>query len=265
MRLFKTLQIFLTELAMLVVGGLAAFVIGMLLAAISSLAGTGIAVAAFWIGLWSSAAALFVLNRKALRWRAAYEAEGYRLRKIERQAHPRRARIKGRVGRIAIWLPSAIACFVLFFFPIASHVLFSSSRCLPRYRVPLPWTVTVFSWSLSPGLEVAEAFIGRSRITDFRNLESAFSSRIGFLVRTDGLEERHPAWEVPSQAISRDVQAGDLHFVCWQYPTRGMGFWWARCDAVTDFKRPGLDASFFGRESDLGLFYRIVGNIRPRD
>ena len=113
-----------------------------------------------------------------------------------------------------------MAAFVLFFFPIASHLMFPTSHYLRHYRIPIPWTVTVLSLSsLAPGIECIQALVGSNGITRLGDPESVFSSSMSFFSRTDVETFGYNPQRLAPQALRRDFQARDLTLSCWQYQT----------------------------------------------
>ncbi len=96
----------------------------------------------FWFGSSLTVVEFFLFRRRTRPWKIEYDAVAFELNRAERRLHPRRARYKRIIGRTLLWAPSAVAAFVLLFFPVVSHLVHPSSRYLLRYRIPIPWTFT---------------------------------------------------------------------------------------------------------------------------
>ena len=125
------LGFFLTIAAAVISGG----VLGSTAAELALGAGFGLA---FLVFKW--------FRRKHRSWKIEYDATGYQLEQLERKLHPTRAKYKRILYRAVVCAPGALAAFVLFFLPLASHLLYPRSQYLRYYRVPIPWTATVFSF-----------------------------------------------------------------------------------------------------------------------
>ncbi len=220
-------------------------------------------------------------RRKTQAWKIEYDATNYPFEKAERKLYPRRAKLKRVFFRTAIWLPSAIAALVVFFFPIASHLACPNSHYLRHYRVPIPWTATVLP-QYQRGSDLVEALVSRSgkgrfAVTTFWDPETALLSSMRFWERTDvdsstpdyaGLAVRDAA----TQVIRRDFGMGDLVVSCRQYvPRRNMfrmevgTMWRVDCQTPATVRQPSFHASIYGREGDIPGFYKVIEGVRPVD
>ncbi len=122
---------------------------------------------AFGSGLLLTSVVCLVIRRKVGPWKATDDLTTWVRLKAVGQLHPARMRYKRSAKRVALWLPSLIAGTVLFFFPVATHLIHPSSRYVRHYRIPIPWTFTTAS---SPGppsdysfVDVFAATTGRGR------------------------------------------------------------------------------------------------------
>lgn len=271
----------------------------------AALAGTIAGVAATWFdSRWNNAAAPVVLfgfltglvltglgfaamRRKTRRWEIEWDAAAWVLSRAERRLHPARARCKRIARRILVWAPSAIAAGVLFFLPVATHVVHPGSRYLRHYRVPIPWNVTVFS-SASPrfgcGWIVALASSsgkGRYGVTPFWIWKSEqLSSEMLFEARrpeADAFEfngkRAVPRRRRAAQESQREFQLGGVGFTCrqsvnqdhygaWIGGSGGEPLWWnVECVTPVGVRERNLHAWFVGREEDVPVFYKIIEGV----
>ncbi len=263
MRTLKRFSTLLSEVGVFLLGLIGSEALAFLAGVMSG--SSNVAGAAFYAGFLMSGLGLFLYRRKTRAWKISYDAEGYLISKAERESYPVRAKLKRLLGRTLIWAPSAIAAFVLFFFPVASHLLFPTSHSLPQFHVPIPWSATVFG-SPYRGLYWIQAYVGSTDIAGIG--DHTFSSLMSFSTRTE-IETidygfgRDPVWMGGPHSARRDFRIGDLVLSCWQYPARRKPLWAVECQTPASVKNRNLYASFFGQQSDLSIFYHVVEGIRP--
>jgi hypothetical protein len=235
----------------------------------------------FYFGLFLTLVEFFRLRRRTRPWKIKYDAVGFEIGQAERRMHPSRARFKRIVGRTLLWLPSAIAVFVLFFFPVATHAFHPRSQYLTHYRIPIPWTFTVLP---GPGLEWVCALFndrdnGRFGLTHFWAAGELSSQMIFQSIdpRADTFEFNHKMNELhrggAAQVLRRDFQLDDVALTCWQFlprHNRVFDLWAARvhiweisCETPVDEHRRDLYASFWGSENDMPAFYKIIEGVTP--
>lgn len=293
-RPLKRLLVFLSELGLLFVG-LALSVLAMVY--FNSLDPDSLFVpVAFVVGVILTITGFFFLRRYTRKWKIRYDAAGWVLSEAARKLHPARVRFKRRLRKTLIWIPSACAAFVLFFFPIATHLVRARSHYLAHYRVPVPWTFAVFSWPESvPEYSYATAIgsgsgAGRFGVTPF---EHAFgiapygytTSRLSMMI-FGSLEPDSPYFEFnhreneqersrAGQLSERGFRLGAIFVSCWQYiPEKRMGLWgqqaystgeyWEiHCETPVDVRQGNFYAAFYGRREDRALFYAVVANVTP--
>jgi hypothetical protein len=216
----------------------------------------------------------FVLWRRKTRpWKIQYDAAGFALMNAERTLHPVRARYSRLARLILVWLPTVLAAFVLFFLPVASHLVHPSSQYFKHFRIPIPWTT--FMTFASPGdasdfgwVTVIASSRGRGRlgITPFRIAPVWREERLSIMTLTVT-----PKSSMPGTRVNADLAAT---FTCeqfrfgpsapWLFRLLGSGsVWEARCQARQPVYQQDLYADFVGCEEDLAIFYRIVRGIRP--
>ena len=229
----------------------------------------------FFSGLAVSILALLAVRRKTQPWKLKYDAVGWALDQAERKLHPTRAKYKRRVRRVLVWVPTIIAAAVLFFLPVATHVVYPRSRYLRHYQVPIPWNVAVFSWPTPlAGSSYVEAFassgkcrFGLAPFWDSRQMSSEII--FGNIdPAADTFESNYRYFGSGSAgATRRDFRLGGVGFTCWQYPAyrNWTGALWLSIHCLTpvDVRQYNLYASFDGREEDVPLFYRILEGVKP--
>jgi len=268
------------------------FVIGTVLAvAIAALVDPRFAIFAFVIGLVVTAASLIVIRRKTRRFKIQYDAANWTASRPFRQLHPKRAKYLHMLRRCLIWFPTACAAFVLFFFPVASHIVHPRSHFLRHYRVPIPWNFMVFSSSPGPPEEysVVNALAsstgkGRFGITPFWDREYMPSLMVFGSVGPNGsFEINHMSAESrrkgAAQLTKRDFQLGRFNLSCWQYLSHqnwanrvwlGHSYddrplWEIACETPVDVRDRDFYALFYGRSKDIPAFYNVLQNITSSD
>lgn len=260
MRPPKRPLVFLSEIGVLVLGFVVSAAIA-ILAAVQLDPETTFAALVFYAGLLLTVVCFFLLRRKTRPWKIEHDAAAYQLEKAERDLHPVRFRYKRVLSRAAIWLPSALAALVVFFFPIASHLACPNSHYYRHYRVPIPWTATVISpggMGLGGDMPVIAFVHSRSAgtfgITPFWYNRSRFTSYFEF---SRGWRRRGISWD------------GDMALGCSQHelPSRpflerelGVGpLWEVVCYAGPPTEN--LHARFIGQWSDIAIFYKVVRGV----
>ena len=83
----------------------------------------------------------FAIRAKSSKWKIRQEAARWLLERSRQNLHPNRGKRSRTIRRLLIWLPSVCATLVVIFYPLASHVLYTSA--LKPYRVAIPWTWTI--------------------------------------------------------------------------------------------------------------------------
>jgi hypothetical protein len=298
MRPIKTLLFFACKAGVLLVGFIfslfLAAALGFALAADQYGVSTVGFFAGFVAGLFLTAGALLLLRRKT--WsEVEYDKSAWVRRQTERKSHPVRTRYKRIATRILVWVPSAIAALVLFFFPVATHFVHPGSRYLEHYRFRIPWTYTVFpsdgwGWDLASiirlagaayydGFDVVISSSGRGRfgvtpflVPPFWNRQQPISD-VTFgsvpnaaVLQTEWFKERYgTATEI------RGFRLGGIELTCWQYrsPYRSENWpynalvWHVYCATPVSAGPHSFDATFDGRDEDLGSFYQIIEGVTP--
>ena len=183
--------------------------------------------------------------------------------------------------RILVWIPSAIAVLVAFFFPIATHVSHPSSRYLDHYRIPIPWNFAVFPLSDSGFVERSVIVFAGASGTARLGMTTSYAItywgeplNLSYMVfGTDS------AADVPQQMLglsygttlvaSKEFRLAENTFTCRRLSLKsGIAIdptiaWKVVCRTPPAIREGNLHASFVGREEDLPTFYRIIEGITP--
>jgi hypothetical protein len=189
--------------------------------------------------------------------------------------------------RVLVWAPSAITAGVLFFLPVATHVVHPGSHYLRHYRVPIPWSTFVLSSSSGPfGYGYAVAFNssgGKARfgLMPFWESEQLSSEMVFESIEPDGQlpdfshENAAPGRAGAVQESRREFQLGGVAFTCRQQVDRHYyGYWigpasseplqwYIRCGTPVDMRERNLYAWFVGRKEDVPVFYKIIEGVKP--
>jgi hypothetical protein len=242
-------------------------------------------------GLVVTAVSLIVVRRKTRRFKIEYDAANWMASRSYRKLHPTQARYLHLLRRCLIWFPTLCAVFVLFFFPVASHIVHPRSRFLRHYRVPIPWNFMVFS--SSPGLPEEYSVVnalasssgkGRFGITPFWDQEYVPSLMVFGSVGPNGsFETNHLASESrrngAAQLSKRIFQLRRADLTCWQYlspQSRAARFWLGHsyddrplweiaCETQVDVHDRDFYALFYGRWEDIPAFYNVLQNLTSTD
>lgn len=280
MRKLKRLLLPLIEVGVLGLGFVVSIALG---AFVHELIGLGFF--AFCSGLLVTSVGFLMILRRHRTARFEYDVVGWEIARADRKVHPRCDRVKKVVWRILVWVPSAVAALVLFFFPVASHLLHPSSRYLRHYRIPIPWTVTILSPvfsqpELAPESNLVEAFVSNSAwgqfgVTPFWG-RKGLSSTMGFMsVNPHGRVgyNNQPTLAIRRGAADvtrREFQLGNVTVACWQYVLRHRpgypyrtGPWEVSCSTSEDVHEFNLRAWFYGEDSDLPIFYKTIEGVAP--
>jgi hypothetical protein len=245
--------VFLSEAGVLLLGFAASGVIGFIVE--SAFRKDVVDALAVYFGFLLSVLGLFLYRGRTRSWKIAYDVEGYRLREAERRLHPAGTRAKRVIGRSLVWIPSLMAAFVFFFFPVASHLTCPTAHYLRHYKIPIPLTATVLrlDW-LAQGIDGVIALMDGRGIKDFGS-SMTFGGGHDETVDYQDQAKRERA----TQVGRRDLQAGKLKLSCWQW--FAWSDWRIYCQTASVPGDRSLDASFFGKESNIPIFYRVVEGI----
>jgi hypothetical protein len=259
MRRVKRVILFVAQGGVLVVGPVAALALGVL---VDNIRGD-LAALAFLVGLIATLAGFVLLVLRNTARRMEYDAADYPIEKANCRLHPRRERWKRAAKKIAMWAPSAIAAFVLFYFPQATHVLHPWATNLGPYSVPVPWRFVVLPVPYAQNAIWVFATKGKQRRFGITWIWVAgpFSAEMDFA----SIEEEHSAWPhaVPPGVAAREFDVGGVVLACRESvnPRRKAGRI-VNCGTPSEARQWNLNATFFGAESDLAEFYGIMRGVR---
>jgi hypothetical protein len=204
---------------------------------------------------------LFRLRKKHRPAKILYSAAKYDRSRALAKSFPRRAAWIKLVTRLTVSLPSALAAFVLFFFPMASHVFQPGGTHLGFYWVPIPWNIIILSGRVYGDAHAAMAYtsveenpLGLTR----HILSNRFSAGMDFIARA-----AVPANEPLFRRVlpTREFRLGMQILACWDSPIHYRSLREIHCDT----SGPGqlsLHASFLGAPNRVPVFYRILSRIR---
>jgi hypothetical protein len=287
MRKIRRFLLFASEIGIVVLGSVSSFALAAVVGYFDSRA-ISLALTALFSGLFVTVAMFLLIRRKHRPWEIEYDAVGRALSRTERTLHPRHARYKRTLHRTLLWVPSAIAASVLFFLPVVTHMMHPRSQYLRHFRIPIPWTFTVFS-PLGPPAEyswvnavVSSGGKGRFGVTPFWDRAQAFSlMNFGSIQpNADTFEFNHEMRQARrggvTQVLSREFRLGQIPLLCWQYvsPSRkgvplsnllyAKGpYWEITCETPIDVHQQNFYASFDGREEDIPAFYKVIEGVTP--
>jgi len=230
-----------------------------------------------WIGLLLACCTFTVvqINWATRRWRIPHDALRYSLQQEERRLHSTRSMPRRVIKRVLLGMPSVLAAFVFFFYPLVTHLVYPGALRVAGNRVQVPWTSTILAYDTDE-LDVVVG-VGWKRKLGYRPFPVLRRHQwIGSLI-----EIRPNQWTtIPSKEraeraasgpiVRRDVEAAGATVVCWQYPRRYGEFmlntglkWGVECESSDGDRKPGFQASFIGPEEGLSVFYQMIEGIQP--
>jgi hypothetical protein len=277
LRLLKKFFLFATELVFLFFG----FIFSMGFAGYLDSLGSKFASVAFLLGFSLTGAALVWFRRKTGKWTITADATAWLAHRSWRHLHPRRAEYLHILQRSFLWFPSLCSALVLFFLPVASHILYPGTHLVPHYRlsVPLNWLVIK-----SPGdIEVRTLFsnqgAARCGFTPIWFNHSMPSGAI-FITSDPGSSA---GWSRPESELAsghtthlavRHFQLGMITATCYEYrytynnaasPSSSSIFtppvlWESLCSTQPNGVDYNLRVSFLGHREDLPAFYELLNS-----
>ena len=184
---------------------------------------------------------------------------------------------------ILVWIPCLAAGWVLFFFPVTTHLVHPGSQFLQHYRVPIPWNFMVVPvpgpLKDSSGYHVIGSRTGMGRfglspthflLPPFYVLREKHLSLMTFLnypfYSLEATVDDAKSRGVDLQVLSRKFSVGTSELTCWQfrpYSHPDAAGWSVFCRTTANIPRNDFSATFDGREEELNTFYEIVAGIRP--
>jgi hypothetical protein len=177
-----------------------------------------------------------------------------------------------------------VAAGVLFFFPIATHLIHPGPRYVGYYRVPIQWTFAVLP-SLDPASYPNAVFVfgtttgnGRLGMTAFTyslywgKPEPVALMIFGAEPKSEDANRHLELFSVPgaTDTIVRTFSFRSVTVTCLQYRTRRWGdIWpyitdgWSADCTTPPTEHHNFYAHFGGREEELDAFFQIVEHVVP--
>lgn len=278
LRLFKKFLLFVSELAFLFFGF--AFAVG-LTGYLDSVGIKFVPVAFLLIFVLILAAPIW-FRRKAGNWTVAADATAWLAHRSWRRLHPRLAKYLRMLYRCVLCVPSLCAALVLFFLPVASHLLYSGTHLIPHYSVstPLNWLIIKSRGHIFVSTFFSNEGAARDGFTPIWFNHSTPSSG-DFMTSDPG----HPEgwWRPESELASgltthlavRKFQLGMIAATCYEYRHSYTNtasssniytppiLWESLCSTQSNGVDYNLRAAFFGRREDLPAFYDLLNSATP--
>ena len=277
MRLFKRFFLFAAELVFLFFG----FMFSMGLAVYPGSLGYKFAPVAFLLGFYAVCTALVWFRRKTGKWTIA--ADAWLAHRSWRLLHPCRARYLQILRCSFLWFPSICSALVLFFLPVASHILYSGTGLVPHYRcsTSLNWLIIKSHGDVAVWTFFSNQGAARYGFTPIWFNHSMPSSAIFFTsdpASSDGW--RRPESELAAGHTThlavRPFQLGMITATCCEYrntynnaggPSPGIlsppVLWGSLCSTKLNGVAYNLRTSFLGQREDLPAFYDLLNSATP--
>jgi hypothetical protein len=273
MRPMKRLLVFISELGILIVGIILSFAISLWIAFSNDCRSEcPLAEAVLGGGVILTIGGFILRRRKTRPWKIQYDAAGFLLMQAERKLNPARIRHRRLARLVLVCVPAILATFVMFFLPVATHLVHPGPRYFKHYQVAIPWNFPVFLWQWDGGdsgyVTVIAATRGRGRfgITPFRVVPFWLEDRLSIMTLSVGGKTAMPGTTAhPNLGISFECYQSDFRpGAPWLFRLLGSGaVWEANCEARQPIYQQDLYAHFVGCEEDLAAFYKIVKSVRP--
>jgi hypothetical protein len=231
---------------------------------------------AFFLGSVASIFLFFWLRKRSYKFKLEREATFFLAARRAAALYPRRTKYFQRIRRRVLWLPSACAFFVLFFFPQATHVAHPGAHRLVHNQVHIPWKWSIILVFETPtdnssgvytimNTDAPWPFGNKSLWSNTARISGAtFSS----LKATEVLERRHyrALWpqDRKTMASSLEFNSQGITLSCLRYLRRPNGDdWIVECETTSPLQERNFQANFLGAAEDIPAFYKIVQNVAP--
>lgn len=224
-------------------------------------------------------ASLLVFRRKTQKWEIKSDAASWMAGRSWRRLHPRPARNLRILNRCLLWLPSICAAFVLFFLPVASHLIYPRGHLVSRYRFPAP-----LNWAIMKSrgeCSIAWVFFSNESAARYGFtpiwFNHSFPSSATFGTTSPASPYRW--WRPEREAVSghtthiakSEFKIGAVDMNCWEYrdvyhyglgdstnPSDSGVFWQLLCSTEPNGRDFNLHASFLGHKEDIPDFYKVL-------
>lgn len=227
------------------------------------------------VGLTLTITSLVLVRRRTRKWKIASDAAAFTANRFFRTAHPRRAKYLRTMRRLLLVLPTAWAALVLFFFPVASHIVYPGTHLVPHYRIPTP-----INWTLIRSVGEARYpmtwtfFSGKgSRRFGLMPFWSERSALSGAIFGTSSPEDEYRWWRPGTEtAVAKtSFKMGTIEIECGEYQRHFSStvdpplLWEVLCSTHPDHRHFNLHAAFLGHKEDMASFYRVLHEGIPID
>jgi len=221
-------------------------------------------------------------RRRTAKWTARSDADAWLAHRSWQRLNPDVARNLLLLRKSLLVFPSLCAAFVLFFLPVASHIMVSSRRLVSHYSfsTPLNWLIVKsgdggFAWTYFSNQGAAH--YGFTPVWFNNRMPSGAT----FLI-SDPLfpgkwwrPEHEQATGLFTHVRFKEFQLGTITAVCYEYihnyPESVGSFsifdppvlWESLCSTRPNGTDYNLRAAFLGHREDLPAFYKLISSARP--
>lgn len=237
---------------------------------------------AFLVSFSLICGALIWFHRKTGNWFIAADAAAWLAHRSRQQLHHGQSKYIHTALRSLLWLPSLLAAFVLVFFPVASHLVFSGTNAGSHYRMTAP-----LNWLILRGTDssVFMAFFSEKGLSHYGFTPVWFNHKMPsvaeFFVSSpdDAPEWYRPKHERATRHFThgavRQFQLGTITATCFEcqhtYQDQASHhsifsppvLWESLCSTEKNGSDYNLRASFFGHREDLAAFYEALTTAKP--
>ncbi len=280
MALLKRTVLLVGEVGLLFLG----FAISLVAAKLLDSSENEFAVIGFFSGLLLTIVGWLTLRYKTRRWKIEQDAAQWMASRSFGKKYPRRAKFLRIAHRWMLWMPSACAGLVLFFLPVASHILLAGRSLVPHYSLstPLSWMVirsggryhpyvrTFFSAEGAGRYGMTSMWFNHSMPSDGEFSISDPGSENGWSRPESELASGHP-----THVAKRQFSMGTIAMECWEYRHdhdylaefrsmfRPPVLWEVLCSTEPNGVDFNLRAAFYGPQEDISAFYRVLEVAKP--
>jgi hypothetical protein len=279
LRFFKKFLLLASELVFLFVG----LVFSMGFAYYLGSIGSRFPFVAFFLSFSLICTALVWFRHKTGEWTTAADATAWLAHRSWRQLHPRRAKYLRILQLPFLLFPSLCSALVVFFLPVASHILYSGAHLAPHYRfsTPVNWLIIKSRGDIEVWTFFSNRGAARCGFTPIWFNHSMPSSAI---FHTSDPASSDGWWRPRSELASghathlavRQFQLGMITATCYEYrhtynnSARASSsiftppvLWESLCSTQPNGVDYNLSAAFFGHGEDLPAFYDLLNSATP--
>jgi len=225
-------------------------------------------------GTSASMLVLFVRRQQFHRSQLGVDAERFLAARRAAALHPLRTKFWKRLERIALWLPSSLAAFVLLFFPQVSHLAHPRVDRLIRNQVHIPLNCTVlFTWSTPIDGSVVETICGERNPWPFgwhsprvrpMDLSSITFHSISAAQVAESARENWPWRRFTGPEEVRELHSQGITLSCRQFRMAAEnGRRTITCATTSPPQDWNFAAEYFGPPGDIPHFYQVIADFGP--